>query len=33
MDYYVGIKEKCIKFYKERTPGTIWDWAMECMDL
>lgn len=33
MDYYVGIKEKCMKFYKEETQGTIWDWAMECMDL
>ncbi|MCI5699470.1 MAG: DUF5714 domain-containing protein [Lachnospiraceae bacterium] len=33
MDYYVAIREKCMNFYREKTPGTIWDWAMECMDL
>ena len=33
MDYYVGIREKCMQFYQEKVPGTVWDWAMECMDL
>ena len=33
MDYYVGIREKCLEFYKEEPMRTVWEWAMECMDL
>lgn len=33
MDYYVAIKEKCMGFLEEKETRTIWEWAMECMDL
>lgn len=33
MDYFVAITDKCLKFYREKDEKTIWDWAMECMDL
>lgn len=33
MDDYAAITEKCREFLKEPEGRTIWDWAMECMDL
>ena len=33
MDYYAAIREKCLNFYRETEKRTIWDYAMECMDL
>lgn len=33
MDYYAGITEKCRRFLEEEGERTIWEWAMECMDM
>lgn len=33
MDYYAAFTEKCLRFYKEKDSRTVWEWAMECMDL
>lgn len=33
MDYFEGIRVKCLEFFKEKDERTVWDWAMECMDM
>lgn len=33
MDYFAAIREKCLGFFHEEEERTVWDWAMECMDL
>ncbi|MCI5648396.1 MAG: DUF5714 domain-containing protein [Fusicatenibacter sp.] len=33
MDYYAAIREKCLKFFREKEEKNIWEMAMECMDL
>lgn len=33
MDYFEAMRKKCMDFFEEKRGRTIWDWAMECMDL